>query len=116
MHAITFKCIGTTHHPDAQEALAIVAAIMKRGDEVPVRIKKEPENQYDSKAITFQCKLEDKWIRIGYIAKEALEYVHKEMDNDNIRSVKFEWVKYLVTWSRSGPGFYAGITIALNGK
>ena len=31
---------------------------MKRVDEVPVRIKKEPENQYDSKAIIFQCKLE----------------------------------------------------------
>lgn len=36
-HTITFKCIGTTYHPESQEALAKVAAIMKRGEDVPVR-------------------------------------------------------------------------------
>lgn len=97
-HTVTFKCIGSTYHPESQEALAKVAAILKRGEDVPVRIAKEPDNQYDSKAIAFQCKLGGNWIRIGYIVKEALLHVHKEMDNNKITSVKFAWAKYLVTW------------------
>ena len=26
------------------------------------------------------------------------------------------WIKYHVLWLRSGPGFYAGINVALNGE
>lgn len=47
-HTITFKCMGTKYHQESQEALAKVAALMKEGKEVPVKLVKEPENQYDS--------------------------------------------------------------------
>lgn len=81
-HAVTFKCIGSTHHPDAQEALARAVSMINKGEVVPVRMIKEPDNQYDSKAIAFQCLLDNKWIRIGYIVKEALDHVHKALDDN----------------------------------
>lgn len=60
--------------------------------------------------------LHDTWIRIGYIVKEALPHVHKEMDKNNIMDVKFAWAKYMVAWSRSAPGLYAGIKLAVKGE
>ena len=50
------------------------------------------------------------------MVKEALEYVHEALQDNKIVSVSFAWVKYLVTWSTSGPGYYAGIRVALNGE
>lgn len=88
-HTITFKCMGTTYHPESQDALAKVADLMKTGQEVPVKLVKEPDNKYDSRAITFQCQLGGHWIRIGYIVKEALEHVHKAIAEKKIINVKF---------------------------
>ena len=64
----------------------------------------------------FQCKLDSKWQKIGYIVREALDDVHRALERKRIISVKFAWAKYLVVWMRSGPGYYAGINIALNGE
>ena len=61
-HIVTFKCIGTTHHMDAQEALRKVSTLLQEEKEVPVKLFSEPENQYDSKAIAFKCKVDDNWI------------------------------------------------------
>ena len=97
-HTVTFKCIGTTHHLDAQEALRKVSKLMKEGQEVPVRLIPEPDNQYDSKAIAFKCCLDGNWIRIGYVVRDALDYVHAAISAKKIISVKFAWVKFMVEW------------------
>lgn len=115
-HTVTFKCIGTTHNFNAQEVLRRVSTLLEQGQQVPVKIVPEPDNQYDSKAIMFQCKLDSKWHKIGYIVREALDDVHRALEQKKIISVKFAWAKYLVVWMRSGPGYYAGINIALNGE
>ena len=101
---------------------------MKGGEDVPVRIIKEPDNQFDANAIAFQCKVgTGNWIRIGYIVKEALPpqsdgrkqnhgyesclgQIHK------IMAMKVAWAKYMVAWSRSAPVFFAGIRITVKGE
>ena len=49
------------------------------------------------------------------IVREALDPVHVAIQNRHIISVKFLWVSYLVSWSRSGPGYYAGISLSKEG-
>ena len=93
-----------------------MSTLLEHGEQVPVKIVPEPDNQYDSKAIAFQCKVDSKWHKIGYIVREALDDVHRALVQKKIISVKFAWAKYLVVWMRSGPGYYAGINIALNGE
>ena len=104
-HVVTFKCIGT-HHCDSQEVLKTVSMI---GDQstVPVELCLEKDNPYDSRAIAFRCY----GTTIGYVVREALDSVHAAIADKKIVYVKFAWVKYLVSWPRSGPGFYAGINI-----
>ncbi len=104
-----FKCMGTTYHPESQDALSKVADLIKIGQDVPVKLIKEPDNIMTpelSHLVSARRPLDT------YV-KEALEYVHKAMAE---RMSKFDWVKYLVIWSKSGPGFYAGIRITLNGE
>ena len=73
-------------------------------------------NSYDSKAVAFMCMVEGSWQRIGYVVRETLDEVHEAIRQRNILWVKFAWVKYLLQWVRSGPGFYAGINIARRGE
>ena len=54
--------------------------------------------------------------RIGYIVSEALDTVHDALDNDLITSTDFAWAKYMISWTRSGPGYYAGINITKYGE
>ena len=114
-HAVTFKCIGSVNDSHAQEILKRVSAILKQAKEVPVKIEPEPHNQYDSKAIVFKCKLDDEWHSIGYVVRECLDHVHKALEDGTVISVTFSWAKYIVCWSRSGPGYYGGITIKVKG-
>ena len=114
-HTVTFKCIGTTHDVHAQEILKKASKLLESGD-VPVAVVAEPDNQYDSQAIAFKAKVDGQWHRIGYIVREALSYVHTALKDDLIISVKFSWIKYLVVWPHSGPGYYAGINITIKGK
>ena len=44
-------------------------------------------NPIDSKAIAFQCKIGEKWFMIGYVVSEALDYVHEEMNHNNILNI-----------------------------
>ena len=78
---MAFKCIGTTHNFNAQEVLRKVSTLLEQGEQVPVKVIPEPDNQYDSKAITFQCKVDSKWHKIGYIVREALDDVHRANEN-----------------------------------
>ena len=71
-HVVTFKCIGTTHHIDAQEALRKASRLLQDGRQVPVELVPEPDNPYDSKAIAFKCTVEGNSVRIGYVVREAL--------------------------------------------
>ena len=60
-----------------------------------------------------------KWRKIGYIVREALDNAHRAQMQKKIISVNFVWVKYLVlnyAWMRSGPEYYAGINIAMDGE
>ena len=109
-HVVTFKCIGALYEQSRQQALEKAAMLLQQGRNVDVRLMPEPDNPYDSKAIAFQCKIEGKWCLIGYVVREVLDIVHEAMKN------KFSWVKYRAMWLRSGPGFYAGIDVALEGE
>lgn len=76
----------------------------------------EKDNPYDSNAIAFKCFLDEEWHRIGYVVKEAVNAVHSSLASRKIAQVTFAWTKYLVTWTRSGPGYFAGVNIALYGQ
>ena len=82
---------------------------MKDGETVAVKLQKEPDNPFDSRAIAFMCMLHDKWERIGYIVKEAIDPVHDAMRNNHITEVRFDWLKYIVYFQ--DRGWYAGIMI-----
>ena len=80
-------------------------------EEVKVQLQPEPENKFNSKATAFQGFISDEWHRIGYIVKEALDDVHSAPEQNAITSIEFAWAKYLLTWTKSGPGYFAGIKI-----
>ena len=74
--------------------LATVSKLLREGD-VPVRLTPEPTNEVDARAIAFQCQIDKKWKRIGYVVKEALDSVHLAMEEQKIVRVKFAWAKYI---------------------
>lgn len=115
-HTITFKCIGASRETSYQTALQAALECINEGKDVPVKLIPEPDNPKDSRAIAFHCFVGEKWRRIGYIVKEALQDVHDALKNNQILSVKFAWVKFLLCWSQCGPGFYAGIDISRKGN
>ena len=110
---VTFKCVGSTHDPCAQECLSKVSKLLREDKTVEVP---EPNNQYGARAIAFHCKVNNEWKRIGYIVRECLEHVHRPMAERRITEVKLAWAKYLVSWSYSGPGFCAGVNITIRGE
>ena len=115
-HTVTFKCIGPVHDTNAQALFSRVSQILHGGGGVDVRVSPEPDNPYDSQAIAFQCHIDRKWQRIGYVVRECLSHVHEAIQEKRLLSVKFSWAKYLVCWARSGPGFYAGIDLTVSGN
>ena len=112
---VTFKCIGVTRDTSYQHYLEIVNKHLQEGKEVPVKLASEPNNPYDSRAISFQCELDKKWHVIGYVIKELCESVHEAITCGKIVSTKFAWVKYKVI-RNTGPGFYAAIDITCQGN
>ena len=98
-----FKCMGSQHDAVAQDTLNKVRELRISDIEVPVRLVPEPTNRFDSKAVAIQCQLQvdAKWVRIGYIGKEALDCVHSFMESNCIISVEFAWVKYVLSWPKS---------------
>ena len=63
---------------------------------MPVKVVPEPSNPYDSRAISFQCQLQQKWHTIGYVVREVCDSVHDALSSNSIVSVQFAWVKYKV--------------------
>ena len=110
---MVFKCIGSLKELLYQEILPVVTKKIKQGETVPVRIRKEPDNPVDSRAIAFECRLNDQWERIGYVVREALNAVHEATNQQKIQQIRFEWVKYIVYFSNRE--WYAGIVISKRG-
>ena len=114
-HTIVFKCIGAARDTLSQAALRCARDRMLHGWTVPVRMRPEPTNIADSRAIVFECELDTKWEKIGYVVSEILDEVHIAMTRNLIMSVDFKCIKYVTHWTRSGPGYFAGINVTKNG-
>ena len=74
-HTVTFKCIGTVHDNDGQVLLSRISKMLREDGKVEVRVSPEPDNEHDSQAIAFQCHVNHKWQRIGYVVRECLSHV-----------------------------------------
>lgn len=110
----TLKCIGVTRSASYQETLKEVNKSIKDGNAVPVKVVPEPSNPYNSRAISFQCQLQQKWHTIGYVVHEICDSVHDALSSNSIVSVQFAWVKYKVV-KNTGPGYYAAIDVTRRG-
>ena len=89
---------------------------MASGNYVTVDVFPERENPYDSRAIAFKPLINNSWHTFGCVVRKAVEYVHSAMSKKEIVCVKFSWAKYLISWSRTGPGYYAGVDITTRGR
>lgn len=114
-HTVTFKCIGVMREHRYQEVLRRAKDLHAMRIDVPVKISPEPENPKDSRAIAVICNVDGTWNRIGYLVREVLEVVHEAIECNKILCVKFAWIRYIAEWTRSGPGFFAGINITKSG-
>ena len=113
-HSVVFKCIGSTKEQIYQVTLHLVKQKMNSGQTVPVRLMKEPNNPKDSRAIAFECKPGDNYVRIGYVLREALDAVHNAIDQNKILKVEFDYVKFVVQFK--DRGWYAGIAVTRIGE
>ena len=95
LHTITFKCIGSHKVKSYQDTLEKVAELLDTDKLVKVKLVPEPNNLYNSKAISFQCYIEGSWVIIGYIADELLNDLHDALTNNAITNVEFGSVKYV---------------------
>ena len=94
--------------------LAIASKKFKQGETVPVKFQKEPDNQYDARAIAFMCKAEHDWERKGNVVKEALPDVHQAMDENKVINVYFDRIQKVLDYRN--PGWYAAIIITRSGE
>ena len=76
-HSLVFKCVGSTKDGIYQDVLKMAAELEDKGENVPVRVQHEPDNPMHSKAIAFECHIENEWKVIGYVVREALDALHK---------------------------------------
>lgn len=110
-HTTVFKCIGAARDTQSQVYLRTARDRMLSGYTVPVRMRPEPTNIVNPRAIVFECELDGKWKKIGYVVSDILDEVHAAISSNLIISVKFKCIKYVTHWTRSGPGYFAGISI-----
>ena len=117
-HAVVFKCVGVNKGESRhriQKVLEETAEKLRNGEHVNVRVNAEPENPFDPNAVVFQTLANGKWMNIGYVVHEAAPHVGHAIANNLIVSCEFSWVRYIVHWSKSGQGWYTGITITKKG-
>lgn len=114
-HGLVFKCIGCTKSQQYQNALNIARDLLADKQDVPVKLFHEITNPRDARALAFVCQIGGKSHTIGYVVSELLEEVHAAISNNCIISVKFSWIRYVTDWSKSGPGFFAGVEIKKKG-
>ena len=114
-HSVTFKVIGCCKERRYQETLRTARDMLDEGLVVPVELSPEPTNPVSSRAIAFRCKINGKPVIIGYVVSEILNEVHHAIENSEIVGVRFSWIKYISDWTRSGPGFFAGVVVTKRG-
>ncbi len=110
-HTIVFKCIGASRDSQSQASLRTARGVIASGGTVPVRMRPEPTNIVDSRAIVFECEIEKKWRTIGYVVTEVLDHVHVAISSGSILSVNFKCIRYVTHWTVSGPGYYTVISV-----
>ena len=66
-HTVVFKCIGASRDSQSQRILRAARDVIAGGGTVSVRMRPEPTNIFDSRAIVFECESENKWKKIGYV-------------------------------------------------
>lgn len=113
-HTIVFKCIGSNKDLKSQDILRAVSQKLEAGIVVRVKVEPEPMNPKDERALAFVCEVDGKWHRIGYVVRECRDAVHDALSNGPVPA-EFGWVKYIVHWSKSGPGWYAGVKLTKKG-
>lgn len=116
LHTVAFKCIGASRDAEQQRVLKLVHNLLESKEHVLVKLEPEPSNPFDAHAIAFMTYIEEKWQRIGYVVREVLKDVHNAMASGNIVEVKYAWIKYLLSFPKSGPGYYAAINITCRGE
>lgn len=114
-HTVVFKCIGASRDSHSQLILQTARNVIASGGTVPVRMRPEPTNIFGSQAIVFECELNSKWNKIGYVVTEILDHVHAAISSSSIMAVNFRFIRYVTHWTVSGPGYYAGISVTKNG-
>ncbi len=101
----------------SQDVLYEAASKLNKAKKVEVKLRKEPSNPKDSRAIAFECTVgSDRWDRIGYVISEALDSMHQAMQINSIVTVEFAWIRYITHMSRCDPGRYCGIKVARMGE
>ena len=115
LDTISCKCIGVTQNKSYQQALEAAYKQLQKGIDTDVQLVPEPNNPYDSKAISFQCHVNQSWKTFGYIARELCDCIHDAIAQNCIVEVKFFWVKYKVLHT-TGPGYYAAVNITRRGE
>ena len=96
-HSVIFKCIGVHKDMEYQDTLALANRNRNDGKTVPVQLKPEPNNPYDSNAVAFVCQTDENadWKRIGYVVREVAPEVLSVINNKKLLSVKFLRIKFL---------------------
>ena len=64
-HSVVFKCVGVKKEKYIEKVLISASRKLDNGEDVPVRIRLEPDHPVNARAIAFECKVSDKWQRIG---------------------------------------------------
>ena len=91
-------------------------AALNRRDGVNVAFQISPEPLFMLKhIITFECCLNNKWERVGYMVTDVLSAVHEALHKQEIVTVELAWVKFITHWSQSSPGWYCGVKISKKG-
>lgn len=113
---VVFKVMGENKQGDRHLLLEELIKSHRNGgrllNDVPVRLKYQPQNRYDSRTLTFECY---HWRVVGYVASELLDGVHQAVNCRTIVDVKISTIRFCLQYANSGPGSYAGISISRTG-
>ena len=67
----------------------------------------QPNNPCDAKAVAFQCSISGQWHHVGYVGKR---------EQHSTSCIFVGKYMYLVRWTVSGAGHYAGIAVTNQGQ
>lgn len=87
IHCLPFKVMGVTYNTTIQDHLQAAKAV--GCSLVSAKLEAEANNRYDStcNAIAVFIDYGSNWVKIGYIARELIRYIHPLLVNGNIITV-----------------------------